>query len=112
MSGLTQDSEFDENKLLMEELKREDLWDYSFTAHPYFEREIDAINAQFQIKIGYAKNLYELLGGDESILTNIKNSVKIEKKITEKSNNQNKPQKQQKPKPASNKSKNKKKEKA
>ena len=96
----------------MEELKREDLWDYSFTAHPYFEREIDAINAQFQIKIGYAKNLYELLGGDESILTNIKNSVKIEKKITEKPNNQNKPQKQQKPKPASNKSKNKKKEKA
>ena len=112
LSGLTQDSEFDENKLLMEELKREDLWDYSFTAHPYFEREIDAINAQFQIKIGYAKNLYELLGGDESILTNIKNSVKIEKKITEKPNNQNKPQKQQKPKPASNKSKNKKKEKA
>ena len=84
LSGLTQDTEFDEKKPLMEELKREDLWDYSFTAHPYFEREIDTINAQFNIKIGYARDLYELLGGDESLLTNLKNSVIVEKKIVEK----------------------------
>ena len=84
----------------MEELKRDDLWDYSFTSHPYFEREINAINSLFDIKIGYAKGLYDLLGGDESLLTNLKNCVKIEKKIIE--NPQPSPHKVEKPKPTKN----------
>ena len=100
LSGLTQDTEFSENKSLMEELKRDDLWDYSFTSHPYFEREINAINSLFDIKIGYAKGLYDLLGGDESLLTNLKNSVKIEKKNIE--NPKPSPNKVEKPKPTKN----------
>ena len=78
LSGLTQDSEYNEKNLLMPQLKRDNLWDYSFTAHPYFENEIDKINKEFNITIGNAFDLYELLGGDESILTSIKKSIKIE----------------------------------
>ena len=78
LSGLTQDSEYNENNLLMPQLKRDNHWDYSFTAHPYFENEIDRINKEFNITIGNALDLYELLGGDESILTSIKKSIKIE----------------------------------
>jgi len=80
LSGLTDDSEKNENNKLMPELTREDLWDYSFVSHPYFEGEMDKIDKQFNITIGYAMDLYELLGGDNILLTNIKNSIKIEKK--------------------------------
>ena len=77
LSGLTQDRDKNENNLLMPELKRQDLWDYYFTDHPYFENEIDIINKQCKIIIGNAMDLYEILGGDKELLEKVKNSIKI-----------------------------------
>ena len=78
LSGLSNDTDISEDKPLMTQLKRPDLWDYSFVAHPYFDKEIDKINDQLKINIGYAMDLYDVLGGDEILKTNYRNTVKIE----------------------------------
>ena len=87
LSGLTQETEFGENKPLMFQLKRDDIWDNSLPTHPFFDKEMDKIHELFQIKIGYVMDLYELLGGDDSLLTIIKNGLKIDnKKVNDKLN--------------------------
>ena len=87
LSGLTQETEFDENKPLMFQLKRDDIWDNSLATHPFFEKEMDKIHELFKIKIGYVMDLYELLGGDDSLLTSIKNGLKINnKRVNDKPN--------------------------
>ena len=78
LSGLTNDFDKYETNLLIPELTREDLWEYSFVFHPNFYEEIDKIEKQFKITIGCALDLYDILGGDNIVLTQIKNSVKIE----------------------------------
>ena len=78
LSGLSNDTDISEDKPLMTQLKRPDLWDYSFVAHPYFDKEIDKIDTQLKINIGYAMDLYDVLGGDEILKTNYRNTVKIE----------------------------------
>ena len=48
----------------MHQLKKSELWDNSILEKPSFEKEMDKINNLFNIKLGYAFDLYELLGGD------------------------------------------------
>ena len=77
LTGLTQDSEKNENNPIMPELKRADLWDYGFTEHPYFENELEKIQKESDLTMCYILDLYELLGGDDSLLSQIKESVQI-----------------------------------
>ena len=63
--------EINENNQLILELKRSDLWDYSFVDNPNFDDEMDKINNTFELKVGQAKDLYEKLGTDNELLTEI-----------------------------------------
>ena len=76
LSGLTNDNDKSEKNLLIPELSRADLWDYSFVDHPYFQKEMEKINNKLKITIGYAMDLYEVLGGDEILKTNLRKTVK------------------------------------
>ena len=67
LSGLIQEIIIKEEEDLMEQLKRPELWDYSFVDHPYFEKEIENIKKCLNIKVGQALDLYYILGGDDSI---------------------------------------------
>ena len=80
LSGLTNDNDKSEKNLLIPELSRADLWDYSFVDHPYFQKEMEKINNKLKITIGYAMDLYEVLGGDEILKTNLRKTVKKETK--------------------------------
>lgn len=77
LSGDREVIEKNENNDLILELKRADLWDYSFVFHPYFEEEMEKIK-KFNFKVSQSMDLYVQLGGDENLLQEIKHLI-IEK---------------------------------
>ena len=67
------------HKALMHQLKKSELWDNPILEKPSFEKEMDKINNLFNIKLGYAFDLYELLGGDGN--NKKKKKIKREKQM-------------------------------
>lgn len=66
--GLREDSEVNDNQELFDFLRyKEDCWNREISSSAKFEDEIENLK-KLNIKVGEALNLYEILGGDSSLL--------------------------------------------
>ena len=65
LSGLIEEIIIKDDRDLLEELKKPELWDYSFAINPLFEKEIEIMKKCFKVTVGHAMDLYNVLGGDE-----------------------------------------------
>jgi len=64
---------------LIPNLKKEEFWDNPILDELDFENEFYEIEKQFNLTVDYAMDLYDILGGDNISLINLKNNSEEKK---------------------------------